>query len=412
MTTPVDIRQGVADILWADRKFRRGTTTGAGDASTIVDSALKTILALQVGLPGALCLMTSGDRAGQEALVTWHDHQNTGQLGLGGGLSGAPGTGKTYELFYDNITPAYILAVANEVMRETETPELWAPSLVNDHYFESTIIGNWPAVGTPSPRAWTTAAADLMFGVRSLSLGGNAVGEGAETLSGFGGYKGETLTVSALGKASSGSLDVQLKHAGGVLSPKGTFTQGGFTEVRFNVTLAEAYSSLLTQVLGAAASWTGTLAAPVIVQSDYRRTYDAPDWLLYEGQIESQLVWPEPDSISGGYEFVALSSEMRAKMGLSWIRSDRDTKRMRLVMANPTGEPLFIKARRPFTEMSADTDDRNIDKDFAIYETAARILQRRGRTDWKQWRRQADLRAGSRSYGGRILRGEERRVEV
>ena len=105
MVTKAQTRQDVADNLFPNDRFRRGTTDAANNSTTVLaDSALVANMVTPSRLIDAFVLITAGAAAGDSARVEQYDRPQ-GRLTLGGGISTAPGQSNTYELFY-GIDPA------------------------------------------------------------------------------------------------------------------------------------------------------------------------------------------------------------------------------------------------------------------------------------------------------------------
>ena len=411
MVTRLLNRQDVADNLFPNDRFRRGTTNAAANTATILaDDDLKSNMVRPTRLIDAWVLITSGPQLGDRAQVEQFDHVN-GLLTLGGGIGGAPGQSRTYELFY-GIDPAQIHTAIDEMQRLTRVPQLWIPSLLSDPYLEAaTITDHWTDEGSPTATVYDTAAANVLLGERSMAVASADAGEGVFS-NPFNALTNERLIVAAWGRG--GDFDVRLVVSlDGAIISEARLLDLDWQEARFNDIVAAGTTAVEIRFISNAANQAFYISAPVIVQSDFERLYAAPSWLLTESQIEDVVVIPQGRTADLVDTYHPLSQDMYASLGMRWIRSDRDVHPFHVRFANPAANDLVgILAKRPLDALSGDTSVSPVDRDYAAAKVTSILLRKRGVDGWKRWEREADKHARRLHYNGRDVRSEERRVAV
>ena len=101
-----------------------GTTTGNGSATTLVDAtSLANVNTPTTAYIGGWVRITSGTRIGEIAPVTGYAN-STGTLTIGT-LTGAPGTGVTYELWLTNFSPAQGIDALTRLLTELYYVPCW-----------------------------------------------------------------------------------------------------------------------------------------------------------------------------------------------------------------------------------------------------------------------------------------------
>ena len=321
-----------------------------------------------------------------------------------------------YLLYPRLLVPETVADAINGVLKKTEASYLWAPSLVADSDMGADDLTKWPAVGVPATREFVTTAAHVLHGPRSLHLVGNA-GIGAQCTN-FDTHEGEPLLVSTYVKATYGKYDVILYDEANNANIKAVnialAVTGGWVEVRFQETIPSATTKSRASLhfVSGATSSVLYVSPHVIVQGSRRTTYDAPSWLVSESQVVEMLYLPSGYPAEADDAYIALSSQMRAAMGLDFLRSDRDVTPMRVTFANQSSYPVYLLCKRPFAELSALTDTTSCDEEFVVAKAAAQILKDRGDGGWWVLDREAEKRALKKGYGGRELRSESPTVLV
>ena len=106
-TTRQAIREIIVDRLYAGKEICRGTTTSAGDTSSLIDTALIKAIFKENDLIGAYVWISSGATADEELSKIIAYDRTLGDCTLSPVLTGASGSGSTYEIHYE-ISPARV----------------------------------------------------------------------------------------------------------------------------------------------------------------------------------------------------------------------------------------------------------------------------------------------------------------
>jgi hypothetical protein len=411
VTTKAQTRQDIADNLFPNDRFRRGTTDAANNTATLLyDAGLQSNMVRPSRMIDAYVLLTAGARAGEYAQVEQFDHVN-GILTLGGGIGGAPGHSNTYELFY-GINPEQVEDAMNEMRRRTRHPQLWIPSLVTDSYLEDdTVTSFWTVEGAPAFFQYDTSAEDVYHGERSIYISG-VDGTGFYS-DGFNVLQDEKLLVSTIARVVSGSLAVSLRLPGGATTfDTVTLDEIAFSEARFVWTLSLSSPSACALYFIGVGVYGAYVSAPVVVQSGFRREYSAPSWLTSESQVEEMVYVASGRAASAQADtYYPLTGSSRARTNPQFIRSDRDVHPLRLQMTNPADRLVAVAAKRPMAEfadaavgatwVTEDAVDSPVDQDYAAAKVTSILLRKRGARGWRSWEREADKHARRMRYGGR-----------
>ena len=385
-----------------------GTTTGAGDTSSVIDTALGRGTIRSGRFAGRMIKLTSGSAIGEVSVVTDTGLAAGGDCTVSPVYSAAPGSGVTYLMFPLGLTSDTVVDALARVLRATEGPHLWAPSLINDSDLDAADLTQWAAVATPSTREFVTAAATNIFGERTLHLIADAADEGA-TSNTLNVDPSESLLVAVHIQVNVGTCNVILRRITATAADLRTVAVTGeaFAEVRFTETPTSGTEQVALRFLSSAASDDFFISPHIIMQSDRRRTYLAPSWLISESQIIDLLRLPAGASAQDDDSFIPLGSVMRAQMGLGVLRSDRDLNPLRLEFRNRSGDPLYLRCMRPFAELSSDSGTTPCDRQYLTHKAVSLILRDRDDGEWRRWASSAAKRARTLRYGGRDLLSEQ-----
>jgi hypothetical protein len=313
------------------------------------------------------------------------------------------------------LVPETLVDAINDVLTKIEAPYLWAPSLVADSDMDADDLTKWPAVaGPPTTREFVVTAANILLGQRALKLVTVAAATDGARTSTFSTHEYENLLVCLPVSVTTGDMRVVLYDASNSAAIK-TVTEindDAWTQVRFTEMVPANCEQAYIQFLADTTAVSTFYVSPhVIVQGSRRRTYDAPSWLVSESQVIEALYLPSGQSAEATDAYVALSAQMKAAMGLDFLRSDRDVTPMRVTFAGGS-YPIYLLCKRPFAELSALTDTTACDEEYVVAKASAQILKDRGDDGWWVLDREAEKRALKMGYGGRQLGGEAPTVLV
>lgn len=320
----------------------------------------------------------------------------------------------SFLMYPKGLLPDYVVTKLNAVLRNTDHPHLWFPSLVDDSDMASADLTNWAAVGAPTTRAFDTTAANVLFGERSLHLaGGN--NDGATT-NAFDVTEQENLLVwvpvrvNATDPAAGVAAKVILRRVTTTAADIRTVTSLNerlFTDVFFRDIIPSGCQRAAIRFLGAAASADFFVSPHVVVQSAKRRAYNVPSWWTREGQLKDIIFfWPHYTSDVAD-SFISLSERDYAMIDVSFLRADRDLHPLRVEFYSYAQYPVGFLVQRPFVELAGDSSTTVCDKDYVVFKTVSNILRDRQNPGWKHWAGRAAERAKLFGYGGREIEVRE-----
>ena len=425
MATLLELKQGILrKLAWSDDKvgllpIPLTSTTTAADKLGIRDTALAR------GTHGAgnydgrhveiVETVAGSPTLGSVAAVDVGGFDLTDLIAVSPAFDDEVQSGTDYLMYPRKLVPETVRDAVNGVLKKTDAPHLWAPSLVTDSDMGANALTNWDAIGTPTTRAFVTTAAHVYFGPRSLHLADADTDEGAQTEN-FGVYDTESLLVSVLARVVLGTLNVILYRVTATAVAVKTVTlslrEPQFSEVRFRQAVPSGMRQGRLHFVAPEDDCEFYISPHVIVQSDRRRSYAVPSWLVSESQVVELVQLPMGASADDDDSYIPLSSEFGSALGLSFIRSDRDANPLRIEFGNPGNSPVYLLCKRPFAELSALTDTTSCDEEFVVAKAAAQILKNRGDDGWWLLEREAEARARKKGYGGRELRSESPTVLV
>jgi hypothetical protein len=369
-----------------------------------------TTLTVTRGFQGTTATATGGGETVRYDPVGWVTGVDDGGFATGGVLTISPnfavagyGAGSFY-MYPKALAPDYVVKKLNAVLRNTDHPYIWFPSLVTDSDFASNSLTNWGDVLAPT-KTFETTGLDVYYGERYLLLGTNAASEGVHSAR-FTTHENEQLLVSVVVSDITGDgIVVQLYNetAASVLHATGTIDENAQVEAKFLKTVPANMKQGRIRFLSTtatAASW--AVLPPVIVQSDRRRSYPAPSWFTRESQLKDIVCFPDGYTSVAADSYIAYSVPAYAARA-ELIRSERSITPMRVLLENPGDDPTALIAMRPFAELGGDSTTTVADKDYLAFKTVSNILRDRKDNAWKHWAERAATRARIKGYGGRDL---------
>lgn len=384
------------------------------------------VLIVTRGYQGTTATATVGGETVRYDPFGFYTGVDDGGFAAGGILTVSPnfasGTGETtggpylagnFFMYPKGLVPETVTEKLNAVLRNTDHPHLWFPSLVPDSDMSSADLTNWDQV-TAGTRAFTTTPADILYGERALSCSAAGISEGFESED-FDVSEDEQMIVHVSIKVTAGSAQVILRRVTTTAANLKTVTglnERVHTDVFFRETIPDGCLLCSLRFLGAEAASTFIVSPHVIVQSDRRRSYPVPSWWTRPNQLRA-AIWLYPHYSSDVADsYVSLSEHQLSLMDVGFVRSDRDANPMRVEFDNQGSYPIGFWVQRPFAELTYDAASTVCDKDYAAFKTVSNILRDRSNADWKHWALRAQERARMLGYGGRSVEISERLVTV
>jgi hypothetical protein len=293
--------------------------------------------------------------------------------------------------------------VADEILRQTDAPYVYFPSLVNDSAIETSaanLATNWPDVVAPGTTATelVVTTANVLFGQQSVHGVASAAGQGWNSQA-FDVHETETLMVSVTVRAAVGSVIVQLyNETASSVTKAVTIDEPAWTEVRFQEAVPADCEQMRIRILSAAAADDFYMAAPVIVQTTgHQRPYTAPSWLVSEEKVRYAFYMPQGTASEDADSYVALSRQWRSALAPrpTFINEARGVNPFRVMLWAVGSRPVGILCFRGFDAFTDNTTTTTCDRDYLVAAILARF--------YRDWDEQGDFRRWSRRRRAREL---------
>lgn len=416
-TTRDLIEQDVVRIFSEDDEAMAGlpvplTTTSGGTTSTAIVARLNFGTKHNDSYNGRMIknLTNVGDAVHIAAVVDGGFSTSVDTISLSPSLTSAIDSGDSVLMYPRNFGPDLIVNTINDVLRVTQGPNIWFPSLVSDSDFAAGNVTAWTGVGTPSTAAnFVTSASNVLLGPGSINAIADAATEGFQSNT-FNVHETEQLTVSVFVFANVGSVIVQLYNETGASVTKAvTIDEPAWTQVQFSEPVPADCEQMRIRFVSAAASDDFYVGAHVIVQPNTFHNYVFPSWLLSRGQITGTFHLPTGMVSEDADSYVALSERFRDAREPDIIRDDRAVNAGWLHTKATSLGPIGFYAYRPFAEITtaAGTTTTPADREYIVWRTVTTIMERRGDGRFTLYRAKARARAKALRYGGRRLTIEE-----
>lgn len=425
MPTRIALKQDIINVFAARDEALAGltmplTTTSLGSSTTLIDTGLIRGTVNANFYDGRVIeiveLVTNGPAVGSTRGVT------------DGGISSSNGTltflptgntvqtGTDYLIYPLGLTPEMVNEGINRVLRNTDVPFIWAPSLVEDADFEDVVLTAWADVGSPSPAtAFTITVADVLLGERAIKVQTDATSEGI-TSNDFRVTENEQLMIVCYVRAQDDAVIVSLydSTANSDITPTVTIDEQLYTEARFTRAVADNMEIAQIRFIGSTNASEFYVAAPVIVQSMSVRSYPCPSWLVDpENQVKEAWYMPAGFASEASDSYVALSKEARMARMPTFLRSDRYLTPLRLELEADAAGPVVLSCMRPLVELTTDSEAISTtaaptgvtpaDRQYVTHKVVANIMRDRGDTEWRMWAKSAATRAHALGYGEKSL---------
>ena len=321
-------------------------------------------------------------------------------------------TATIYLIYGLGLSKRLLEEAINEVLRETQAPHLFRPSLLKDAALDNAAVDtNWTEEGTLStPIEYSSTSPNTLLGEQSIHGVSDAADEGwasddvpvSDT---------ETVLVSVFVKALVGSVSVQLYNVTGSASIKEVvIDEPNWTEVRFSEAVPDACKNISLRILSDASGDDMLMSAHPVIQTTSGRAYSMPSWLKSEAQIMGWVHFPRGIASEDADSYIALGKMTAWEPDVSILRDVRAQHPfyLELQSKSPT-DPVGLIAQREFDEITlgvtATTNATEIKADRAYMRSAvvSKILRDLGDDAATGWARAARVRAEQVGYGERDL---------
>lgn len=370
------------DEVLARYSMPRTTTATAADKLTLRDTALARGTTSENHYDAReieiVEKVAGGPEIGESAVVDDAGFDDTDKVTLSPAFSDEVQSGTDYQIYGRGLTPEVLNQAINDVLRNTEGPHIWFPSMVDDADFGENELTNWAAIGTPLFRSLpATAAPGLLFGEYRLYILADAADEGA-TSNSFPVTERESLLVSVMVRTTALTCTVQLYNAtASEVVKEVTGDEDAFTEVRFAETVPVGCENMSVRFLAPADTGEFFVSAPVLVQSRSGHAYPAPSWLSRQEQIMETLQLPQGFASEATDSYAALSRAAQPAETPSTLRADRGVNPL-FVELTVGSNPVLLVVQRTFDELTSDSATTGCDREYVKWKVLGNILQARG----------------------------------
>ena len=352
------------------------TATSAG-VTTLDDSKLSRGTADANAYDGRMVeiieTVTSSPTIGSVAGVDDAGFDSTDTLTLSPAYDATPQSGTDYLIYPLGQGPDQYHEMISEVLRQTEAPHLFIPSLVVNGDLEASG-SNFTNVGTPSTIETIVTAGDVFLGDRALHIIADAASEGT-TSDAIDVTERENLTLSTFVRANVGSVQVVLFNnttPGNIEAI--TIDERAWTEVRFTRPVPDDCEQVSVRYLSIANLDDFFISAFITLQSQNDRPYDLPSWFTHEGMFEGANYLPQGWASEDADSYIALS-RVDGNVGIEpeFLRSDQAVHPMKMHLRAHINQPIWFKVRRPFADLTTDAGLTHADRDYVVQKVIHKI---------------------------------------
>ncbi len=424
MPTRIQYKQDILEVLSQRDPVVRllpipctATGIGAGGGATIVCTQLKRGFDQSTATAAnrydgrffeIIEFVANGPPIGEESVA-----QNglfvstTGTLVPGPAFTAVVQDGTDFLVYPKGFSPDDLESAIDAVMRLTDAPQLWFPSIFDDADFlaDSGVADptNWVDVLTPTTSVFLTTAAATLFGERSLHVVADEADAGVQSNAAEV-TEGQQLIISAHVNVVVGSCKVDLidvTNSNAVIKAV-TIDEQEWTEVRFSVAVPADCEQVQIRFLGTANLDEFYVSAHVIGQPQTERAYAAPSWIR-ENNIEKAFSLPQGVASEDADSYIALSRRIRDSVSYRLSPSARDVTPLRVSTRAVGGQPTGFLVHRALSALSADTASSPLDQDYVTARALQDLFERRQDAEWRHWRDRANELAATHGYGKRAI---------
>lgn len=357
-------------------------------------------------------IVASSPTINSVAVVDNAGFDGTDTLTLSPAFDATPQSGTDYVLYPRNLSPDTVFEEIDKVLRLTEAPHLFIPSLVVDNDFEvGDITTNWTTQGSPTTSERITTAASVYLGDAVFHFIADAASEGTAS-DAIDVTEREQFTLSTFVRANVGSVQVILYNNTAAENIEAvTIDEQAWTEVRFTRTVPENCEQVSVRYLSIAASDDFFISAFVTLQVQNARPYNLPSWFTHEGMFAGAYYMPQGWASEEPNSYIALSRvNGNVLIEPEFLRSDQAVHPMKVHLLSHINRPIAFIMRRPFpafpTDTTADATGTHADREYVVNRAIHNILEARGDRDLIYGRRAARI-AKMLDYGRSLPRIEE-----
>ncbi len=317
---------------------------------------------------------------------------NTGSVLTGASWSGGgnPGNGYPYSIgaivpadcqyeIHRSLAPPRLKECLNRALRSMRRQWFGGFTELTDGDMETAGVTNWTASNS-TPTKITTAVY-VRNGAQSLRVL-NTLALGYVQSASMPVIEGQTWLVPAYARCAVGTAtlipwDVTNGAAISTTGDGWSTDESAWTELGGEITIPSGCESMAIRLRGTGATddiyWDSVL--PIDTQ---QAIIKLPSWLTQEDYLLGLFSFPQGKSASGGGYEVGQNWEQRAFDWLPLV-DEMAANPWQVQVCTPISRPLFIKAMRPWAELSLDADTTNADLDVVVTRALAFAYELLGR---------------------------------
>ena len=351
----------------------------------------------------------SGPAIGEVAVVAAAGYDGTDRLTVAPALSATVETGTDFLLYPPDIEPEAMNDQIDAILRSTEAPSIYVPSMVPDSDFEadtSNPATNWPILASAlTTHLFVTTSGLVLIGERAMHIKTANVNDGVKS-SVFAVEGNETVLLSLFVRGADtplGEVRVDLYDVtnSAIIKSSGEIDDPAWHHVQFAATIPATCKQVRIQFTNpttAVSEW--YIAQDAAVQSQSGHLYAAPSWLTHEGQIMRSVAIPQGFTAQENSAFLALGEGWADGPPVSMIRRDRGVNVLSFSLQG-FHLPAAILVKRGFNALASATATSTIDREYMMWKLCANLLKELGDETWQEYAREASRLAYTLKYGGR-----------
>jgi len=360
-TTLQTIAEEIIHKLFDGEKFVVETTAASGGSTTNPIILNKGYASLSANVLDGCGLWVVGITAPQQCWVNRGGYavsSANASLTTSPALGATPNSSKAAWFTY-NLTRADILNAVNRILGSLKMDTYLPLTMVTDGDLEANNVTSWTSVGTPTVKAKVTTAANVLMGQRSLHVTTDTLSHGVTT-AGIDVDENEQLLLSVAIQCPTGSVAVTLyDNTAGAAIKTVTVDERNWTEIRFQEAVPDNCESVTVRILSATAS-SDWYVGWVSLLSQQRYVYNLPSSVVDASDLDEKIpVYAAPlgQQSEDSDSFMALATPFEPHPVEEALRDYLAANSQRIVLATrPSFRPLFLKFRRAYPDLSADTD--------------------------------------------------------
>lgn len=325
--------------------------------------------------------------------------------------------GVKYLLYPHGVSGDVLDRVADEILRQTDAPYHWFPSLVPDSDLSGSFVDDWWGdIGgdTPSTREYATTSTNRwvtqqIYGEQSLHIVESGTDGGVKSDAFYMGDT-ETVVVFCLVQALVGTLTVQLydETNSATIGTAVTIDEPAWKEVRFQETIPASCEQVTMRFSGSANLDEYYVSSPIIVQATgTSRAYEAPSWLVSEAQVRQAFYMPQGVASEDSDTYVALSRRLQSALAPrpTFINEARGVNPFKVVLEAVQSRPVGLEVTRGFDAFVHNATTTTCDRDYLVAAILARFYRDWDETaDFRRWARRRRARELALGYNLKEVR--------